>query len=123
MKVDAPLAAPWQFGLGVLPIGFGGGLFSHGTLTATMNLAPTAHTGLAMGAWGAVQATSAGIAVALGGLIRDLAQGLPWPQLQAASAEPVAGYMLVYGLEIARMLGTVLVMVPLLRQRGAVALS
>ncbi len=123
VMVAAPLASPWLFGLGVLLIGFGGGLFSHGTLTATMNLAPTAHTGLALGAWGAVQATSAGIAVALGGVIRDLAQGLPWPRMQAASAEPVAGYMLVYGLEIALMLGTVLVMVPLLRPRGAVALS
>ena len=29
--------------------------------------------GLALGAWGAVQASAAGIAVALGGIIRDVA--------------------------------------------------
>jgi hypothetical protein len=63
---------PWLFALGVLLIGFGGGLFSHGTLTATMKLAPPSQVGLALGAWGAVQATAAGVAVATGGVMRDL---------------------------------------------------
>jgi BCD family chlorophyll transporter-like MFS transporter len=47
------------FATGVLLIGFGGGLFGHGTLTVTMNRAPTDQAGLALGAWGAVQATAA----------------------------------------------------------------
>jgi BCD family chlorophyll transporter-like MFS transporter len=45
-----------------------GRLFSHGTLTATMKFAPPNQVGLALGAWGAVQATSAGLAVATGGV-------------------------------------------------------
>jgi len=48
------LAAQFQsvpmFTLGAMLVGFGGGLFSHGTLTATMNAAPPEHTGLALGA-------------------------------------------------------------------------
>ena len=42
----------WLFGAGTLFIGFGAGLFGHGTLTATMNLAPKDQTGLALGAGG-----------------------------------------------------------------------
>jgi MFS transporter, BCD family, chlorophyll transporter len=114
--VAAPLASPLLFGLGALMIGFGGGLFSHGTLTATMNLAPKEHTGLALGTWGAVQATAAGLAVALGGVIRDLASGLVWPQGSAAG-HSAAGYMLVYGLEVLLLLATVATMAPLLRRR------
>ncbi|MGL5009448.1 MAG: PucC family protein, partial [Paracoccaceae bacterium] len=52
--------------------GFGAGLFGHGTLTATMRAAPREQIGLALGAWGAVQTTAAGAAIALGGVIRDL---------------------------------------------------
>ena len=53
-------------------IGFGGALFGHGTLTATMNRAPRAQAGLALGAWGAVQATAVGLGMAMSGAIRDL---------------------------------------------------
>ncbi|MFX7785092.1 PucC family protein, partial [Acinetobacter baumannii] len=63
---------PVLFGLGTLMIGFGAGLFGHGTLTATMNAAPADQAGLALGAGGAVQASGAGVAVALGGIIHDL---------------------------------------------------
>ena len=56
---------------GTLLAGFGAGLFGHGTLTATMRSAPRDQIGLSLGAWGAVQATSAGLSIALGGLIRD----------------------------------------------------
>ena len=51
--LSAPLMSQWVFGLGTLLIGFGAGLFGHGTLTATMNLAPKGQSGLALGAWGA----------------------------------------------------------------------
>ena len=53
-----------MFGLGVGLIGFGGGLFAHGTLTASMALARPEDRGLALGAWGAAQATAAGLAIA-----------------------------------------------------------
>lgn len=56
---------------GTLMAGFGAGLFGHGTLTATMRSAPRDQIGLSLGAWGAVQATSAGLAIAIGGAVRD----------------------------------------------------
>ena len=56
---------------GTLIAGFGAGLFGHGTLTATMRSAPRDQIGLSLGAWGAVQATSAGLAIAIGGIVRD----------------------------------------------------
>jgi BCD family chlorophyll transporter-like MFS transporter len=56
---------------GTLLAGFGAGLFGHGTLTATMRSAPRDQIGLSLGAWGAVQATSAGLAIAIGGVVRD----------------------------------------------------
>ncbi len=118
VSAAAPLQLPWLFALGVLLIGFGGGLFSHGTLTATMNLAPPQQAGLALGAWGAVQATTAGAAVALGGITRDLvaARAPSW------GLGPEAGYVVVYSLEIVLLLATLAVMLPLVRQRvqGAV---
>jgi BCD family chlorophyll transporter-like MFS transporter len=106
--------APGLFAIGVFIIGFGGGLFSHGTLTATMVLAPKEQTGLALGAWGAVQATAAGLAMALGGLIRDVVAAMPW-------SGPGSGYHFAYGLEVAMLLITVLTMMPLLRDARATA--
>ena len=53
--LSAPLESAWVFGWGTFLIGLGAGLFSHGTLTATMQHAPADRTGLALGAWGAVQ--------------------------------------------------------------------
>ena len=104
--LSAPLESAWVFGLGTFLIGLGAGLFGHGTLTATMNHAPPEQTGLALGAWGAVQATAAGVAMALGGVIRDvLAQG--WGAL--------TGYNGVYLLEIGLLVLAWVAMVPLLR--------
>ncbi len=109
----APLHNPLLFGAGTLLIGFGGGLFSHGTLTATMNLAARDQTGLALGAWGAVQATAAGVAIAVGGIIRALVPG----GLKDNELGPAAGYDLVYCLEMALLLVTLAAMAPLLRRR------
>ena len=55
--------APGLFRLGTVMIGFGGGLFSVSTLTIAMELEEGAHSGLAVGIWGAVQASSAGLAI------------------------------------------------------------
>jgi BCD family chlorophyll transporter-like MFS transporter len=71
----AALPSVAVFAFGVFLIGFGGGLFSHGTLTLTMNRAPRDQAGLALGAWGAVQATAAGIALAAGGQRPGRAKG------------------------------------------------
>ncbi len=100
----APTGIPTLFGVGTLLIGFGAGLFGHGTLTATMNLAPKTHSGLALGAWGAVQATGAGVAIALGGILRDLA---------AAHGGATFGYTFVYALEMVLLVLTIIAIWPL----------
>ena len=103
---SAPLDSPVLFALGIFLIGLGGGLFAHGTLTATMQMATPEHVGLAMGAWGAVQATAAGVGMALGGLVRD---GV------ALGSSSVMGYSAVYGLEIGLLALTLWAMLPLMR--------
>ncbi len=114
------VSVPFLFGFGTLLIGFGGGLFGHGTLTATMNLAPENQRGLALGAWGAVQATAAGIALALGGIIRDIVDSLAdnnvFPSLLSG---PAIGYTTVYSIEVVLLITTLLAMVPLLRRKQA----
>ena len=100
------LDAEWLFSLGVLGIGFGGGLFSHGTLTSCMHLAPKDQSGLALGAWGAVQATSAGVAMALGGIARDV--------IDLITGAGV-GYVSVYVFEALVLILTAYVLTPLLR--------
>ena len=115
----APLDSPPLFVSGTVLIGFGAGLFGHGTLTATMQLAPRDQVGLALGAWGAIQATAAGLSIALSGVLRDLAYGLlgslPLPRGLAGAA---AGYSAVYALEVVLLLTTIAIMAPWVR-RGA----
>lgn len=94
---------------GVLITGFGAGLFSHGTLTATMRSAPRDKIGLALGAWGAVQTTAAGAAIALAGVIRDTILAAPEAALQGASAP----YVPVFSLEMLLLLVAVVLSVPL----------
>ncbi len=106
-----PMTSTWIFVIGTLVVGFGGGLFSHGTLTATMRLAPKEQVGLALGAWGAVQATCAGVAVASAGVLRDIVQAMP-DLHQYGAATP---YLFVFVLEAAFLVLTVLVVLPLLR--------
>ena len=113
----APLSQPLLFLMGNFLIGFGGALFGHGTLTATMNQAPREQVGLALGAWGAVQATAAGVGMALSGAIRDLANALEAGFLpDAAAASSATGYITVYGIEIALLIVTVVVTAPLIRR-------
>jgi MFS family permease len=98
-----------------LLIGFGGGLFSHGTLTATMNSAPKAQIGLALGAWGAVQATAAGVAVALGGIGRDVMTAIAANgTLGQTLSGPAVGYAVVYSVEIVLLIITIFVMTALI---------
>jgi len=107
--IAAPGQTPELFVLGILIIGFGAGLFGHGTLTATMRRAPKSQVGLALGAWGAVQATAAGIAIAIGGGIRDIVLATPG----GASAE--APYVAVFGLEMVLLIMAVVAVIPLRR--------
>lgn len=113
----APLQSQAVFVFGTFLIGFGGGLFGHGTLTATMQFAPKDQVGLALGAWGAVQATGAGIAMALGGIIRDVVVALGSPDIPLIGLGGAAsGYVVVYLIELVLMVVTIVVMLPLMRQ-------
>ena len=116
--LSAPLALKTLFLAGTFLIGFGGGLFSHGTLTATMQFAPANQRGLALGAWGAVQATAAGIAIGLGGVIRDIVVALGASQwLPEGLIEPTTGYSVVYFLEIGLLIATIFSMTTLLPKK------
>ena len=116
----ATLGSTSVFRLGTAMIGFGSGLLAVGTLTAAMDMAEGGHSGLALGAWGAVQATSNGIAVALGGTLRDIVSNLA--EAGAFGAQwltPVTGYATVYALEMLLLLGALIVLMPLaLRAQG-----
>ncbi len=113
----APLQQPLLFVIGNFLIGFGGALFGHGTLTATMNLAPRAQVGLALGAWGAVQATAAGVGMGLSGAIRDIVNAVEAAVSPlAAGSASATGYLAVYGIEVGLLLVTILVTAPLVRQ-------
>ncbi len=109
-----PMGLPIVFVAGNFLIGFGGALFGHGTLTATMNRAPKNQAGLALGAWGAVQATSAGVAMALSGVMRDVVN---WTAGETTGRDGAAlGYLSVYALEIGLLVLTMVVTLPLARR-------
>jgi BCD family chlorophyll transporter-like MFS transporter len=104
------------FRIGTLLIGFGGGLFSVGTLTAAMALADRSDSGLALGAWGAVNATAAGTAIAIGGFIRDAVSALAVNgSLGVALQGPITGYGAVYHVEIILLFATLAAVGPLIR--------
>ena len=116
--LSASLLQKNLFIVGAFLIGFGGGLFSHGTLTATMQMAPEDQRGLALGAWGAVQATAAGFAIGLGGIMRDIVVALgdaSW--IPEGLISPTTGYFLVYCLEIVLLIATILSMIKLIYKK------
>ena len=113
-----PLDSPALFRIGVILIGFGGGLFSVGTLTAAMGLEESGLTGMALGAWGAVQATCMGVAIAIGGALRDWVSAIATTgALGEAMNHPSTGYGTVYGLELLLLFGSLVVIGPLVRNR------
>ncbi|ACA18103.1 PUCC protein [Methylobacterium sp. 4-46] len=112
----APLGSGALFGLGVALIGVGGGLFAHGTLTASMAGAAPDEAGLALGAWGAVQASAAGLAIAASGLLRDAGSALAVAgRLGEALTDASTGYLVVYHVEIAFLFATLVAIGPLTR--------
>jgi BCD family chlorophyll transporter-like MFS transporter len=112
----APVESPAMFRTGAVLIGFGGGLFAVGTMTAAMALARDGQSGLALGAWGAVQASAAGLAIAFGGAARDLVSDLAAQgTFGSALAGPATGYGFVYYLEIVMLFVTLAAIGPLVR--------
>lgn len=113
----APMGLPWLFYAGAYGIGLGMGLFAVATLTAAMTLPMrgVAGGGLALGAWGAAQATAAGLAAALGGGLRDTFGGLAQAGHLGALTSSDVGYMVVYHLEIGLLFLTLALVGPLVR--------
>lgn len=104
----------WLFLVGTFAVGLGIGLFGHATLTATMRPAPADRIGLALGAWGAVQATAAGVGVALAGVVRDGLVALP-----GTFGSGVAGpYNTVFAIEAVILIVAIAFAVPLVRRGG-----
>jgi MFS transporter, BCD family, chlorophyll transporter len=111
-----PLNSPMLFRAGGALIGFGSGLFSVGTLTAAMNLENRGFSGLALGAWGAVQASASGLAIALGGAIRDGVTTLSTNgYLGEVLNTPATGYSFVYHIELILLFATLIAAGPLVK--------
>jgi len=111
----APFASTLMLFLGAFAIGLGLGLFSVGTLIEAMNLAREATTGLALGAWGAVQATCAGAGIAVGGALRDIiaAIAISGEGTLVVDASRATGYTSVYLIEILLLLAGLAAIGPL----------
>ena len=114
---SGPLASTALFYAGAALIGLGSGLFAVSTLTAAMALKTTgAGAGLALGAWGAAQATAAGVSIFLGGTVRDLMGHLAESgALGPALTDPTLGYTFVYHFEIGLLFLTLVALGPLVR--------
>jgi BCD family chlorophyll transporter-like MFS transporter len=110
LVLAAPAGSPLILAVGILLVGFGAGLFGHGTLTAAMRLAPPDQAGLALGSWGAVQATAAGLGIAAGGALRDAGA--------AVLPDAALPYALVYGAEALLLIAALVTIFPLMRRDG-----
>lgn len=107
-----------MFQTGAFFIGFGGGLFSVGMLTAAMDLASNGSgtmSGFALGAWGGVQATAAGLGVGISGLLRDAVASLASEGALGEAISPATGYVTVYQIEIVLLFATLAVIGPMVR--------
>jgi BCD family chlorophyll transporter-like MFS transporter len=119
-----PFQSAQLFGVGTTLIGFGAALFSVGTLMATIALAREGQTGLALGAWGAAEASAAGLAIAFGGIVRDSISYVAMRGgLGEALANPATGYSFVYHIEIALLFVTLVAIGPLVRTRRSLKAS
>jgi len=128
---SGPLGSAGLFSIGTLLIGFGNGLFSVCTLIAFMGLGRSLvstqkcensliDNGLALGAWGSVQACATGLAIFGGGLLRDGFAGLTLSgNLGPAFADPATAYSIVYHVEILLLFFTLAAIGPLARYAGA----
>lgn len=119
-----PMGSEPLFFAGAGLIGFGGGLFSVATLTAAMTMpaSGTAGRGLALGAWGAAQATAAGLSIAIGGGLRDSVNQLAVTgSLGEALNSPATGYSVVYHIEILFLFFTLVALGPLVRLHSTIS--
>ncbi len=114
---SSPFESAGLFRVGTTLVGLGGGLFAVSVLVAAMDLAAKSDSGIALGAWGAVQATAAGFGLFLGGALRDLLQRLAAEgALGETLSSPITGYSVVYHLEILVLFASLVALGPLVRR-------
>ena len=114
----APMHSPVLFYAGASLIGFGGGVFAVAMLSAAMELPKidAAGRGMALGVWGAAQATALGLAIGLGGILKDVFGGLAEAgAFGAALNTNAAGYGFVYHTEIILIFAALVALGPLVR--------
>ena len=110
----APLGAQMLLQAGMAGVGFSAGLFGVAAMNATLALAPSGQSGLALGVWGAVQAAAAGLAVAGGGALRALLSSLALAgRLGEGLASAEIGYLVMYHLAIALLFAALVAVGPL----------
>ena len=115
--MSAPLHSVALLCLGAAGIGLGGGLFTVCTLIAAMGNVSTEKAGLALGAWGAVQATAGGAAILISGAICDGFGALAMSgRLGAGMIDPATGYSFVWHIEIGLLFATLVAIGPLARR-------
>lgn len=111
--MSSSLVGTALFLAGTLVVGLGAGLFGHATLTASIRAAPTGQVGLSLGAWGAVQATCAGLGVAMAGIVRDVLVKLDG----VAGLGAHAPYNVVFVIEIVFLALAILIIFPMAARR------
>ena len=121
----APAVGSTQmFAISATFIGFSNGLFAVGMLTAAMEIGAGTASGLALGAWGAVQATSGGIAVAFSGFVRDFISTFAMKGTFGTTLQTNAtGYCFVYSFEVFLLFVTLIALGPLVRVAGRSTLT
>ncbi len=116
---SAPLHSVALLSFGATMIGFGNGLFAVCTLTAAMALGEEGGSGLALGVWGAVQASAAGLGILASGAIRDGIGALAMAgKLGPGFVDPSTGYSIVWHIEIALLFMSLVALGPLARRSG-----
>jgi BCD family chlorophyll transporter-like MFS transporter len=112
----APLNSSEMFVSGSFLMGLGEGLFAVGTLSTAMGLRDSTQHGIALGAWGAVFATSEGLSMAVAGLIRDaMTSAVQDGRITGPLADPAVPYSVVYHIETLLLFGTLVALGPLVR--------
>ncbi|QLF68493.1 BCD family MFS transporter [Peteryoungia desertarenae] len=97
----SPLNSSGLFFAGAAGVGLGGGLFAVGTMLAAMAVSSRSDCGIVVGAWSAVQATAIGIALLIGGLVKNNVNDFALTgALGEALVSSATGYIVVYHVEI-----------------------
>lgn len=120
----SPLQSSSMFAGGAFLMGMGEGLFAVGTLSAAMGLRDATQHGIALGAWGAVFASSEGLSMFGAGVIRDwVVRGIADGRITGPMADPSVPYSVVYHIETLLLFATLVALGPLVRlvRTGAIA--